>query len=41
MKTSPDEEKELLCDMMDVGPPDDVDTVFQITSPDPTTPPRT
>ncbi|XP_060854443.1 mucin-2-like isoform X2 [Rhopalosiphum padi] len=40
MKTSPDEEKELLCDMMDVGPPDDVDTVLQITSPDPTTPPR-
>ncbi|XP_060853250.1 mucin-2-like [Rhopalosiphum padi] len=40
MMTSPDEEKELQCDMMDVGPPDDVDTVFQITSPDPTTPPR-
>ncbi|XP_060835495.1 uncharacterized protein LOC132918330 [Rhopalosiphum padi] len=39
-KVSPVEKKELLCDMMDVGPPDDVDTVFQITSPDSTTPPR-
>ncbi|XP_060836242.1 uncharacterized protein LOC132918907 [Rhopalosiphum padi] len=35
MEISPDEEAELLC-----GPPDDVDMVFQITSPDPTTPPR-
>ncbi|XP_060843054.1 uncharacterized protein LOC132923213 [Rhopalosiphum padi] len=40
MKISPDEEKELLCDMMDVGPPDDEDMVFQSTSHDPTTPPR-
>jgi hypothetical protein len=38
MEISPDEEAELLCDM-DVGPPDDVDieTVFDITSHDPTT----
>jgi hypothetical protein len=35
MEISPDEEAELLC-----GPPDDVDMVFQITSPDPTTLPR-